>query len=264
MFQHTWTLAIEEQFYLLWPLLLCRAGRRTLAATVVTFAALPPLGRALGYSPFLLLTRCDGLAFGSLLALLVFDRGRVTRHLGAFRLGFAAVGLAALVLPELADTSSLDPALFTTRACLVYFGLSGLVLCTQGHPVTFFLRDRRLCYIGTVSYGLYLYHPMVFAALPGPYKRLVFRRLGLTSTLLMDLTMLAVCFVLAELSRRYLEGPILALKERLTYRTAGLDPALYGVVPSPAEPSYRGPHPPAAARPVPEDAARTAAPDRGI
>jgi peptidoglycan/LPS O-acetylase OafA/YrhL len=92
------------------------------------------------------------------------------------------------------------------------------------------LRDRRLCYVGTVSYGLYLYHPMVFAALPGVYKRFVMRRLGLTSTLLMDLVMLAVCFALAELSRRFLEGPILALKERLTYRTAEVSPA------------YRGPH----------------------
>jgi len=244
MFLHTWTLAIEEQFYVLWPLLLFRAGRRTLLGVVLTFAALPTLGRALGYSPYLLLTRCDGLAFGSLLALLLFDRDRVARRIGAYRWGFAAVGLGALALPALAGEGlarqleawagipweRLGPALFTTRMCLVYFGLAGLVLCLQGHPALRPLRDRRLCYIGTVSYGLYLYHPLVFAALPGLYKRFIFRKLGLTNTLLMNLTMIAVCFVLAELSRRYIEGPILALKERLTFKTAGLDP------------TYRGPH----------------------
>lgn len=252
MFIHTWTLAIEEQFYIVWPLLLLRAGPRTRLGLILSFAALPPIIRALGYSPYLLLTRCDGLALGALLATLVFDRDRVARRLGAFRAGFAAVGLSALLGPVLVGDrligtmegwtgiswTQLGPALFTSRACLVYFGLGGLTLCLQGHPALGLLRDKRLCYMGTVSYGLYLYHPMVFAALPGPYKRLVFRHLGLHSTLLMNLTMLAVCFLLAELSRRYVEGPILALKERLTYKTAGVDPSAYAVV-SP----YRGPHP---------------------
>lgn len=104
------------------------------------------------------------------------------------------------------------PAFFTTRACILFFGLSGLVLCLQGHKALAILRDKRLCYLGTVSYGIYLYHPLVFAALPGFYKRIVFRKLGLTSSLLMNLTLLAVCFLLAELSRRFLEEPILALK----------------------------------------------------
>ena len=76
MFVHTWTLAIEEQFYLLWPVLLCRAGRRTLLGVILTFAALPTVGRALGYSPYLLLTRCDGLALGALLASLTCDADR--------------------------------------------------------------------------------------------------------------------------------------------------------------------------------------------
>ena len=251
MFIHTWTLAIEEQFYIVWPLLLFRTGPKARLALILAFAALPPVVRALGYSPYLLLTRCDGLALGSLLAVLVFDRERVARHLGAFRAGFAAIGLIALLGPVIVGSGpigalesatgipwlQLGPALFTSRACLVYFGLGGLTLCLQGHPAISFLRDKRLCYMGTISYGLYLYHPMVFAALPGLYKRHIVRHLGLHSTLLMNLTMIAVCFLLAELSRRYVEGPILALKERLTYKTAGVDPAAYAVI-SP----YRGPH----------------------
>ena len=83
---------------------------------------------------------------------------------------------------------------------------------------------------------MYLYHPLVFAALPGPYKRFVFRKLGLTNTYFMNVWMIVACFVLAELSRRLLEGPVLALKERWTYQTAGVDPAAYGVLTA-----YRGP-----------------------
>ncbi|GAC1450853.1 MAG: hypothetical protein NVSMB9_35600 [Isosphaeraceae bacterium] len=248
MFIHTWTLAIEEQFYILWPLLLFRGGRRSVVAVILTFAVLPLLGRSLGYSPFLLLTRCDGLALGSLLAVVLSDRAHVSRQIVRYRVAFALIGLTALVLPPLAgpalaemarDWSSpawgrIGPALFTTRACVVYFGLGGLTICLQGHRALGFLRDRRLCYLGTVSYGLYLYHPLVFASLPGLYKRLVFRRLGLTSTFLMDLVMLAVCFLLAELSRRYIEGPVLAFKERLSYTARIRDNG--------GDATYRGPH----------------------
>jgi peptidoglycan/LPS O-acetylase OafA/YrhL len=262
MFLHTWTLAIEEQFYIIWPLLLFRAGKKTRLTVIVAFVLLPPVLRALGYNSYLLLTRSDGLAMGSLLAILLFDRGFVASHMSAYRAGFVVIGLGALLAPGLVGGDGgrwlavctgmpweqLGPALFTTRACATYFGLGGAALCFQGHPLTWILREKRLCYVGTVSYGLYLYHPMVFAALPGLYKRLVFRHLGLTSTLLMDLVMLAVCFALAELSRRLLEGPVMALKDRWTYRTAGVDPAQYGLISSTPVPIYRGPHTAAAAK----------------
>jgi peptidoglycan/LPS O-acetylase OafA/YrhL len=181
--------------------------------------------RGLGFSPFLLLTRCDGLALGALLAVTLSDPQGLARRASAYRSAFALTGLSALMVPSLFERlwPGLTPdraagALFTTRACLVYFGLAGFVFCTQGHPALAPLRDRRLCHIGLISYGLYLYHPLVFGAVPRLYQRFVERKLALTSTLLRDLVMLAVCFALAELSRRLLEDPIVALKERLTYR----------------------------------------------
>ena len=74
----------------------------------------------------------------------------------AFR-GLREVGLADLARVNLlvgkndsGKTSILEAlALFTTRACLVYFGLGGLTLCLQGHPALKLLRDRRLCYATT-------------------------------------------------------------------------------------------------------------------
>ncbi len=226
MFVHTWTLAIEEQFYVLWPLLMFRAGRRGMYAVAVTFALVPPLARSLGFLPYLLLTRSDGLALGSLLALILSERARIERHAVAFGAGFSAVGMLAIASHCLVGAD----ALFTSQTAVVYFGLIGFVLCAKGHPYLALLRDRRLCYLGTVSYGLYLYHPLVFAALPALYKRYVFRKLGLTSDLLMDAVMIGVCLLLAEASSRWLEGPILALKDRLKYGTTGPVSA------------YRGPH----------------------
>jgi peptidoglycan/LPS O-acetylase OafA/YrhL len=237
MFIHTWTLAIEEQFYLLWPALLFRAGRQTALVLILGFVALPLVLRSSGFSSYLLLTRCDGLALGSLLAWILSDQERVAGNLGQFRAAFASVGLASLLLPMVTPWPNgpgwdrLGRELFTSRACLSYFGLAGFVLCTQGHRALAILREKRLCHLGQMSYGLYLYHPLVFAALPALFRRHVMRPLGIQSTLPMNLGMLALCFLIAELSRRFLEEPVMAFKERLGYREK--------------QKLYHGPHAPA-------------------
>ncbi len=89
--RHTWTLAIEEQFYLFWPVMVGLAGRRWLVGISVPLAVAPVVMRSLGYFPHLLLTRCDGLALGAILAGLLFDQGRVERNRRRFQAGFAGV-----------------------------------------------------------------------------------------------------------------------------------------------------------------------------
>jgi peptidoglycan/LPS O-acetylase OafA/YrhL len=237
MFQHTWTLAIEEQFYVLWPLLLRRVPKRAMGLIVASFVAMPLLLRGLGFAPILLLTRCDGLAIGSLLALWFTDHV-YNEEKNSTAWTFGALSLCALVVPWVAaallpagwESGRMAEAFFTLRVCLFYFGLAGFVLCQQGKPGLAVLRDPRLCYLGTISYGLYLYHPLMFGSVTGVYKRYVMRRLGLTSTLLMELALIALSVLLAEMSRRWLEGPILRLRDRALPR------------PKDRQPHYRGPH----------------------
>jgi peptidoglycan/LPS O-acetylase OafA/YrhL len=100
--------------------------------------------------------------------------------------------------------------------------------------------------MGVISYGLYLYHPMVFGALPRLYQRFVERKLGLTSSLLRNVVLLCVCVILAELSRRLLEGPIQAWKDRITLggnrrRAEAGTPAVHGPHTAPERPTLAAP-----------------------
>ncbi len=76
MFVHSWSLAIEEQFYLLWPLLVYRAGWKRLAVLIPPLLVVPIVLRARGFDDHLLLARCDGLGMGALMAGLLNDRAR--------------------------------------------------------------------------------------------------------------------------------------------------------------------------------------------
>jgi peptidoglycan/LPS O-acetylase OafA/YrhL len=240
-FSHTWTLAVEEQFYLVWPAVVCLAGRRRLIPLAGALAAASVAARAAGFHPWLLAARCDGLALGGLLAALLADRERVRRHLGGYRRGFGLVALGALAFlawtlsaadgRDFHDIMSLRPALTVFASNVFYFGVVGLLICGSGHPALGLLRGRRLAYLGSISYGIYLYHPMVFAAIT-----LASNRLGLSpSSWGLDAVKFAAAIAVAALSWECFERPLLALKERVPYRkTSDAVPGL------PAMPSKTG------------------------
>ena len=100
-----------------------------------------------------------------------------------------------------------------SRMAVAYFGLVGLVVCFSGHRYLAVLRSRLLGYTGQISYGLYLYHPIVFTAV-----RLIWHRLGWRESLAVDGLRVAASFAVASLSWRYIERPLLRLKDRFQYR----------------------------------------------
>jgi peptidoglycan/LPS O-acetylase OafA/YrhL len=211
-FGHTWTLAIEEQFYLFWPLAVWAMGRTGLLIATPVLLAMPTALRFAGLPPDLLLTRCDGLLLGAWLAAVLADRGRLARNRRAVALAFAAVAVAAAVSLAVPSWVRFEACTRLARVNLIYASAVGLIVVHAGHPALRALRAPRLVGIGTMSYGLYLYHPFAFA-----FVGAVEYRLGVHAHLATDLVKLAVTFAVAWLSWRFLERPLLALKDRVPY-----------------------------------------------
>ena len=228
---HTWTLAIEEQFYLIWPPLLLMVGRRRVAMLALICAGGSMLARSQGVW-WDSLTRTDGLCLGALLAALRFQGEKPARELLRPAIALRAIRLAGLcaiallcVLGARAGLSpqralSSHPVLTLLLVNLLWLGLLEVVLTNAGSASLGLLRLRPLRRLGRISYGLYLYHfPMLLITLdlarwfgvPGkpPYVRI----LGV---------LLAV--PLAALSWRFIERPLLDLKHRYS-GNAGTDDA---------------------------------------
>ena len=162
---HTWSLAVEEQFYLVWPALVLMSGRRHVAWLSLACLAGSVLARSQGTSTILLVARGDGLALGGLLAAILARYSPEGPRRGALLTLFGvSVSLSAIPLVAYGLFSNPDAWGVLEQAGRVlafntfWFGVVGLIVCGSGRPSLGVLRLRPLCKLGLFSYGLYLYH----------------------------------------------------------------------------------------------------------
>lgn len=227
---HFWSLALEEQFYLLWPpiVLALRRFPRTLAVGTLALAVLCYFQLVTEHFEVVndhnftgLFPRAGSLLVGALGAM-AFHHGKLSDNL--FRKNILVEWLVFGVLGITLATSY--PLKFPVLAlCSLYLVLKSVHSDFHLGPVNRILDNPRVRWIGTISYGIYLFHPLVgnlittWFIMPWWYA-IDFEALGAFSFLRHCLFVAilplygALSIGLAALSSRYFERPILALKDR--------------------------------------------------
>ncbi len=215
--RHVWSLAIEEQFYFIWPLVMIGLLklRVRLAPMALIFSA-----AALGSTILMAIlfsagsdssrvyygtdTRAQALLVGATLAVgLLHLRSQTTRRISSAVWVRAGVGGAAILILML--------ILVRDRASWMYYGgylvaalATAAVIAASIQPsrnvIRAALSPKPLRWIGTISYGLYLWHWPVFLTLTSS-------RTGLSGLALLVLR-LAITFTIAAASFYFIELPI--------------------------------------------------------
>jgi peptidoglycan/LPS O-acetylase OafA/YrhL len=230
--QHIWSLSFEEQFYLVWPFVTALAltavrRLRTVVIVCVVLMVLVGLHRArlyhsgMNWYPIFIRTdtRFDSFLPGVLLAHLWF-RHREPKGRFVPIAGWVALGILLVCLP----TAKLeDPFLYYGGITLIDICCAVVILAIiDGRwAVNRFFQLKWLVRLGTVSYGLYLWHLPVFFAFAHYYVEVNMltgtRTLSISPWILAPAA-LAVSFAFTLLSWFLLEKPVLQWKRRLEGR----------------------------------------------
>ncbi len=227
---HFWSLAVEEQFYLIWPIVILSFGRRPLlgiciAVTVLALVLRTVLGLAgAGALAQLVLTPCrfDALCVGGFVALAV-------RSVGLERVAHAArswlgplLCMVLLVSAWNAMRGSLSNVVLPIRGTLIALVFGALLVVSLAAPAdtgwSRLLRGRVLCFLGTRSYGLYVFHGIVAYGMgehPAAVKALS-ARIGAGPAMVVAAVLGAgVSILVAAASYEVFEKHFLRLKSRL-------------------------------------------------
>jgi peptidoglycan/LPS O-acetylase OafA/YrhL len=233
MYEHTWSLSIEEQFYFLWPLLLWVIFRFVGKLSAVVYVSLAGCVGALLLRLVIapgvegeprvfngLDTQADQLLFGCALAAGVMWASS-SRRTPALERGLtvalwpSVVGLAAAILFWHRIDSTTVVRVATSLVGLAAACVVGYVYLAPHAWVARTLRIAPLKYLGQRSYGLYLWHYPVFTWV----FTLSIPKFG------MVLLGLALSLGATELSYRYVEKPFREIKSRRTQRQSATMPS---------------------------------------
>lgn len=245
---HLWSLAVEEQVYLFFPLLLFFVPRRWVPATAILMIVGAVAMRYVLYRArlpwfigYVTMPAClDSFGLGAIMAFWwLYQRGRfeqVFRHSIWIWVSCALLAVVVIytkILPAIPDATGLpghhnimSDVWERLVASFIGFFLIGRAVLGFGGPVKWILEHPVSQYMGRISYGLYLYHNFVFNVYhtqPTHFTLRAWRRITdvlpfLNSSYFFQFSFfLAITITLATLSWYLIERPVNNLKDRFSY-----------------------------------------------
>ncbi len=233
---HFWSLAVEEQFYLFWPLLILLTPKGKYKPVFISIVILSALFRGwiltwnaasmpafftkdlpiiINVLPF---SHLDAFALGALLTVAPLPRAR--QQFLALLIGLPLLGFLVdwLALGHLELSTSFGYPIFLRLGGKAFWGYTALnylfaVLIYGVARQGWFVRALESCpmaYLGKISYGLYVYHFPIQWFVTAPFGIPV----AAPFSLLTFFASLALTVLVAGLSYRFIEKPLIDLKDR--------------------------------------------------
>jgi peptidoglycan/LPS O-acetylase OafA/YrhL len=222
---HFWSLAVEEQFYLIWPLLMLFLPKRYLLLCMLLFVLTGVGSQWLltdkDFGPILPHTCFDCLGIGGLLAWVIINQPAYLQKFYRLVTTLAIISAVLLVL-ELSGTIKLAQDRFA-HAMIGVWVVSHVWLHRQNpSALTSLLSTKVLVSIGKVSYGIYLYHILYEKIVYPIWVTYVNPLFPNTKLIYLEWAFLVVnvpiLYGICWLSWQFIEHPILQLKDKFNYQ----------------------------------------------
>lgn len=214
---HFWSIGVEEQFYLFWPWLVKYGKKHILKIAVgvcclwliCKYGILLLCGKCVAYR-FFSVTRFDCMMIGAIGAILYYRRNKAFCNL-FFNKYISLMAWVLLLTSEFYGSYIPSPVRIQYIAVLSLF-----VIMSQltEKPFLINLENRLFDFVGKISYGIYVIHPILIFVFSRWYSQLGVTWPELTQRIIIYIFITFITIILAYISYRFYEKPFLNLKRK--------------------------------------------------
>jgi len=218
----TWSLAVEEQFYLLLPLIVFYCRPKTLLGISVIGIVLAVIFRLTLpglYTYVLLFSRMDALLMGVLIA--IFSRNeffmKYLNKVSSYLVALNVLMLILIVLLTLKANGGKIGGVLNHSVFAVFYSITLLLCISEGNNlIKNICRSSFLIHIGKISYGIYLYHYFILGIL---FQIFIGSSPFITDLLSFSISLasLIATYILAITSFHWFEKPLIKIGRRWNY-----------------------------------------------
>jgi peptidoglycan/LPS O-acetylase OafA/YrhL len=215
--EHFWSLAVEEHFYLFWPLLVYFFDQKKIVFVIIAIIILAFITRIVLVKNdfevfYFTFSRIDELCIGAILAILEIKGTLVSKNSTKFLILFFLTIIPSLIVWSVysGKGGQLVPISKFLFLSFSYLSLLGYIITlNKNHRLKKILSLGFMSYTGKISYGLYVYHPLCFY---------LFNTYFATGNIVFNFILSFVfAYVISSISYYFFEAKFLSLKKYFNY-----------------------------------------------